>query len=296
LTAHENLDKGKPVGNHTIQQADNAPLIFVESGPLHRRCSHTEEIMIDLTGRHIFIAGGSRGIGAAAARLAARAGADVSISYLRAAAAASQVQSEIEALGRRAFVVQADISVEGESERAVEEAVARLGPLRGMVVSAGIFEGSPVETMTAEFWDRTMAINLRGTFLAVQAAARQMRAGGQSGSIVIYTSTAGQRGSDVFSAYATSKGGQILFMRSMAKELAGDGIRVNCIAPAWTDTDMAAPSLDAIGREEVASAFPLGRIGLPDDVAGPTIFLLSDLAGFITGTTVTVDGGMDMRG
>ena len=85
-------------------------------------------------------------------------------------------------------------------------------------------------------------------------------------------------------------------MRSMAKELAPDKIRVNCIAPAWTETDMAAPSLDALGRAEVAANFPLGRIGLPEDVAGATCFLLSDLAAFITGTTLTVDGGMDMRG
>src|SRR5690606_8674759 len=112
----------------------------------------------------------------------------------------------------------------------------------------GIFEGVPIEQMTAEFWDRTMAINLRGTFLTVRAAVRHMRSTGRGGSIVIYTSTAGQRGSDVFSAYATSKGAQILFMRSMAKELASDRIRVNCIAPAWTETDMAAPSLDALGR------------------------------------------------
>jgi NAD(P)-dependent dehydrogenase (short-subunit alcohol dehydrogenase family) len=252
--------------------------------------------MINLRGRHIFVAGGSRGIGAATAKMAALAGADVSINYLQDAQAAQTVAQEIETAGQQAFVVQADISEDGAVDRAVDAAVAQLGPLWGMVVSAGIFEGLPIEEMTTEFWDRTMAINLRGTFLAVRAAARHMQAGGQGGSIVIYTSTAGQRGSEVFSAYATSKGGQILFMRSMAKELAGDGIRVNCIAPAWTQTDMAAPSLDALGREEVARSFPLGRIGLPEDVAGPTIFLLSDLAEFITGTTVTVDGGMDMRG
>lgn len=252
--------------------------------------------MIDLTGRHIFIAGGSRGIGAAAARMAARCGADVSVNYLRNANAANAVVSDVETAGRHAFAVQADISDESATENAMDAAVAKLGPLRGLVVSAGIFEGSPIEEMSLEFWERTMAINLRGTFLTVRATARLMRQGGQGGSIVIYTSTAGQRGSNVYSAYATSKGAQILFMRSMAKELAPDNIRVNCIAPAWTDTDMAAPSLDAAGREEVARNFPLGRIGLPDDVAGPTVFLLSDLSGFITGTTVTVDGGVDMRG
>ena len=104
----------------------------------------------------------------------------------------------------------------------MERAVAELGPLHGLVVSAGMFEGQYLQNMTVEFWDRTMAINVRGTFLAVRAAARHIRQHGQGGSIVFYTSTAGQRGSAEYSAYATSKGAQIMFMRSMAKELAGD--------------------------------------------------------------------------
>jgi len=252
--------------------------------------------LLDLMGKHIFIAGGSRGIGAAAARMAASAGASVSVNYASNHAAAENVVGEIEAVGGRAFAVQADVAEDGALDRAVDAAVERLGPLHGLVVSAGIFEGAYLPDMTVEFWDRTMAVNVRGTFLAVRAAARQMRAAGQGGSVVIYTSTAGQRGSAEYSAYATSKGAQILFMRSMAKELAGDKIRVNCIAPAWTETEMAAPSLDALGRTEVAASFPLGRIGLPADVAGATCFLLCDLAAFITGTTITVDGGMDMQG
>ena len=252
--------------------------------------------MIDLTGRHIFIAGGSRGIGAATARMAASAGAAISVNYQRSHAAAEKVVADIEAGGSRGFAVQADVAEDGALDQAVDAAVQCLGPLHGLVVSAGIFEGAWLQDMTAEFWDRTLAINLRGTFLAVRAAARHLRMAGQGGSIVIYTSTAGQRGSAEYSAYATSKGAQILFMRSMAKELAGDKIRVNCIAPGWTETEMAAPSLDALGREQVAASFPLDRIGLPDDVAGATCFLLSDLAAFITGTTLTVDGGMDMRG
>lgn len=252
--------------------------------------------MIDLTGKHIFIAGGSRGIGAAAARMAASAGASVSINYQSSHEAAGRVVADIEAVGGRAYSVPADVAEDGALDRAVDAAALRLGPLSGLVVSAGIFEGASLSDMTGEFWDRTMAINLRGTFLAVRAAARHLRDSGAGGSIVIYTSTAGQRGSAGYSAYATSKGAQIVFMRSMAKELAGDKIRVNCIAPAWTETDMAAPSLDALGRAEVAANFPLGRIGLPQDVAGATCFLLSGLAAFITGTTMTVDGGMDMRG
>lgn len=252
--------------------------------------------MIDLTGKHIFIAGGSRGIGAAVARMAAGAGATVSVNYQSSHEAADKIIADIEAAGGLGFAVAADVAEDGALDRAMDAAVEKLGPLHGLVVSAGIFEGASLQDMTVEFWDRTMAINLRGTFLAVRAAARHLRAAGQGGSVVIYTSTAGQRGSADYSAYAASKGAQILFMRSMAKELAPDKIRVNCIAPAWTETDMAAPSLNALGRVEVAASFPLGRIGLPDDVAGATCFLLSDLAAFITGTTLTVDGGMDMRG
>ncbi len=252
--------------------------------------------LLDLTGQHVFVVGGSRGIGAATARIAARAGAAVSINYVRNAEAAGRVAAEIEGAGGRAFCVQADAAEDGALEPATDAAAAQLGPLTGMVVSAGIFEGAFLPDMTAAFWDRTLAVNLRGTFLALRAAARHLRAGGQGGSIVVYTSTAGQRGSSEYSAYAASKGAQIVFMRSMAKELAADGIRVNCVAPAWTETDMAAPSLDALGRADVAKGFPLGRIGLPDDVAGAACFLLSSLASFVTGITLTVDGGMDMRG
>ena len=252
--------------------------------------------LLHLSGQHVHVVGGSRGIGAATARMAARAGASVSLTYRADHGAAADVVRGIEEAGGHAFSVQADASEDGALDRAVEECVARLGPLSGLVVSAGIFEGAFLPEMTVEFWDRTMAVNVRGTFLAVQAAARQMRLAGSGGSVVIYTSTAGQRGSAEYSAYATSKGAQMLFMRSMAKELAGDKIRVNCVAPAWTDTDMAAPSLAALGRAEVAASFPLGRIGRPDDVAGAACFLLSDLASFVTGTTLTVDGGMDMRG
>lgn len=251
--------------------------------------------MIDLSGKHLFVAGGSRGIGAATARLAARAGAAVSVNYVRDAAAADRVVQEIAALGRGGFAVQADIAEDGAADRAVDAAVARLGPLTGMVVSAGIFEPSPIGEMTAAFWDRNMAINVRGTFLAVRAAARQMRPQRQ-GSIVIYASTAGQRGSSVYSAYATSKGAQLLFMRSMAKELAPDRIRVNCVAPGWTETDMSREAMDAEGRAGIAASIPLGRIGQPEDPANAACFLLSDLAEFITGSTITVDGGFDMRG
>jgi 3-oxoacyl-[acyl-carrier protein] reductase len=247
--------------------------------------------MTFLENRHILVVGGSRGIGAATARLCAESGANVSIVYRSNQAAAEGVLADIRKAGRKGFAAQADASDETEISAAIAKATQELGPLHGLVISAGIFEGLPLAEMTVEFWERTMSQNLRSTFLAVKHAVPHM----ETGSIVIYTSTAGQRGSAVFSAYATSKGAQIMFMRSMALELAPK-IRVNCIAPAWTETEMADASLTALGRDDVAAKFPLGRIGQPEDVAGATLFLLSDLSRFVTGTTVTVDGGMDMRG
>jgi 3-oxoacyl-[acyl-carrier protein] reductase len=250
--------------------------------------------LLDLTGRNILIFGGSRGIGAAAARMAGAGGANVGVTFQSDATAAESVVTDLASGGSKGLAIQAEIGDKQAVKKAVEATVSKFGSLHGVVISAGVFEGCYLDQMTVDFWDRSMAINVRGTFLAVQAATPHLREDG--GSIVIYTSTAGQRGSAEYSAYATSKGAQIMFMRSMAKELAPNKIRVNCIAPAWTETDMAAPSLDALGRENVIKNFPLGRIGLPEDVAGATCFLLSDLSSFITGSTITVDGGMDMRG
>ncbi len=252
--------------------------------------------MFDLKGKHIFIAGGSRGIGAEVARFASRAGARVSVNYSRNATAAQTLVEEIASMGGHALALKADVSKESEIAAALGEAVAKFGALDGLVISAGIYEGFPIEEMTTEFWDEMMAVNLKGTFLSLKSAVKHFRANPNGGSVVIYTSTAGQSGSPGFSCYAASKAAQTVFMKSMALELAPLKVRVNCVAPAWTETDMATEKINAIGRERVVAGFPLGRIGLPEDVAGATCFLLSELASFITGTTVTVDGGMGMRG
>jgi len=251
--------------------------------------------MLNLTGQRIFVTGGSRGIGHAAALLAAEAGADVAVGYARDRAAALATVKKIEAFGRKSLAVQADVTSESEIKGAIDRAATALGGLSGLVVSAGIFDGKPIEEMSLELWNRVLATNLTGTFLAVKAAVPHLKKAG-AGSIVIYSSTAGQRGSDPYSAYATSKAGQIMFMKSMAKELAPAKIRVNCVAPAWTDTDMAQDSFARIGRDKIIAGFPLGRIGKPEDIAGATVYLLSPLAEFVTGMTLTVDGGMDMRG
>ncbi|BCM93625.1 3-oxoacyl-[acyl-carrier-protein] reductase FabG [Abditibacteriota bacterium] len=251
--------------------------------------------MIDLSNQHVFIGGGSRGIGRATALMAAKAGAHVSVNFRQNRAAAEEVVAQIEAMGKRAVAVEADLSIEGEATHALSEAVQTLGPLSGVVVSAGIFEGIALDEMSLAFWERTLSQNLTTTFLTVQAAAPHLRAHG-GGSVVIYASTAGQRGSAIYSAYATSKGAQLLFMRSMAKELAPDKIRVNCVAPGWTETDMSREAMDKEGRDSIIQSIPLGRIAQPDDCAGAACFLLCDLAQFITGSTITVDGGFDMRG
>jgi len=252
--------------------------------------------MINLKGRNIFIAGGSRGIGRASALMAAEAGANVAVGYASDEAAALDTVKRIEGFGVKGLALRADVSDQAQITAAIDRAAATWGGLDGLVVSAGIFEGAAIEEMTLEFWERSVRINLTGTFLAVKAIVPHFRKQGRGGSIVIYTSTAGQRGSDIYSAYATTKGGQIMFMRSMAKELAADQVRVNCVAPAWTETDMARGPIDRIGRDKVVAGFPLGRIGQPEDVAGATVYLLSDLAKFVTGMTLTVDGGKDMRG
>jgi 3-oxoacyl-[acyl-carrier protein] reductase len=253
--------------------------------------------MIDLSDHHVMVVGGSRGIGAATARMAASAGAAVSLTYRQHGDDAFAIVKDIEQAGGRASAYSADAADTEAMVRVFDEAVAALGPLTGLVVSAGIYADTwlPIDTLTPEDWDLVMAVNLRGTFTSVQAAAPHLRTAG-GGSVVIYTSTAGQSGAGGNSAYATSKGAQIAFMRSAASELAPDRIRVNCIAPAWTETETATALIDKFGREAIQARCPLGRTGLPDDIAGPTCVLLSDLASYITGSTLTVDGGQAMRG
>lgn len=251
--------------------------------------------MIDLKGKHILVCGGSRGIGAATSKIAAAAGAKVSINYLSNSNAAKNIVNEIKSKGGLAESFQADISKESESKALAKKASDLFGPINGLVVAAGIFEGKLLQDMTGEFWDKILEVNLKSTFLAVKAVQESMIQA-KGGSIVIYSSTAGQRGSDTFSAYAVSKSGQLIFMRSMARELSKYKIRCNCVAPGWTETDMATDKINEFGRQQIIDNIPLGRIGLPEDPANAAVFLLSDLAKFITGSTITVDGGMDMRG
>jgi 3-oxoacyl-[acyl-carrier protein] reductase len=253
--------------------------------------------MIDLAGRHVMVVGGSRGIGAATARMAASAGAAVSLTYRHDADHAKVVVDDIEQQGGRADAYQADAADFDAMTDVLGTAVSTFGPLTGLVVSAGVYADAwlPIDGMPVDTWDAVMTVNLRGTFVSLKAASPHLKTAG-GGSVVIYTSTAGQSGAGGNSAYATSKGAQITFMRSAAAELAPYNIRVNCIAPAWTETGTATALIDLFGREDIVARCPLGRTGVPDDIAGPTCFLLSDLASYVTGSTLTVDGGQAMRG
>ncbi len=255
--------------------------------------------MISLKDQHHMIVGGSRGIGAAIAVAASvHAGAHITITYSSRRDAAEAVRDQILSQRQDARVHLEPCEV--RSEQGVQAALAAarnaLGPLQGMVISAGILRLDKLSETSLETWDEVLETNLRGTFLCVREFGRMPVESTHGGSIVILTSTSGQPGGKGGNAYGVSKAGQIRLMKGFAAEFAPRGIRVNCIAPAWTETDMAHNQLAKMGRENVAAEFPLGRIGVAEDIAGPACFLLSDLSGFITGETLTVDGGMAMKG
>ncbi len=252
------------------------------------------DLMIHLDNKHIFVFGGSRGIGAEIVRLASAQNAKVSFTYSNNLTAANRLKDEAKGFGNSCEFFQADIKSKVHVQNAVQNAIEINGEIDGLVITAGIFKEGSIENMTENDWHETIDTNLTGTFLGVQACMSSLKK--TKGSIVIYTSTAGQRGSENFSAYATSKGAQILFMRSVAKELAPFLVRCNCVAPGWTETEMASDIIDATGRDKIIAQIPLQRIGKPQDAANPALFLLSDCASFITGSTITVDGGFDMRG
>ncbi len=252
--------------------------------------------MIDLDGRAAIVTGGSRGIGAATARMFAAAGADVVISYRTNRAAAEAVVADVEQAGRGCLAVAGELSRAEDAAALVDAAVERFGRLDILVNNHGIWTEGAVDTMPTEVWDETMAVNLRAVFLVTRTAVRFMKKSG-GGRIVNVSSTAGQRGEAFHSHYAASKGAVIALTKSLAPELAPHNIAVNCVAPGWVDTDMCTGVFaDAAYREEVRRSIPLGRIPPPEEIAGPILFLASDLARHITGEILNVNGGSVLCG
>ena len=250
--------------------------------------------MLSLAGRTALVTGGSRGIGRAVCGLFGRLGARVAVAYSRDEAAAREAVAEIEATGQAAIALGADLAIEGEAERLLARAEEGLGPVDVLVVNHAIWKRAPIDTMTAAEWDETVRVNLSSVRALCSEAARRMLPRG-SGTIVIVASTAGQRGEPFHSHYAATKGALIALTRSLGSELGPRGIRVNCVAPGWVLTDMSREALAAEG-ESVRRAIPLGRPGTPEEVAGPVAFLASDLASYMHGQVLSVNGGAVMIG
>lgn len=248
-----------------------------------------------LRDRVAVITGGSRGIGRAVSLRFAEAGAHLVINYVRRQAEAEQVARSCSELGVRAVPFRADVSDVSQAAALVNAAVEEFGRLDLLVANAGVWQGAAVEEMTEDLWDRVMDVNLKGTWAACRAAVPVMKRQ-RGGSIVIVSSTAGQRGEAFYSDYAASKGGQISFTKSLAAELAPD-IRVNAVAPGWVDTELNDGVFgDEAYKREVAEAIPLKRIATPDDVAMAVVFLASDWARHVTGEILNVNGGAVLCG
>lgn len=250
--------------------------------------------MIDLSGKVMLITGASRGIGAAAAQLGARAGAAVAINYHRAQAAAEQLVAEINAGGGQAECFQAEVSRHSEVERMVAAVLRRFGQIDVLVNNAGIWTYGAIDTMPEQVWDETMAVNLKSIYNCCRLVTPHMKARRQ-GTIINIASTAGQRGEAFHSHYAATKGAIISFTKSLAPELAPFNITVNCVAPGWVATDMSNEALAEEG-EKITTLIPLRRAGTAAEIAAPVIFLASSLASYITGEILNVNGGNVLAG
>ena len=248
-----------------------------------------------LRGRVAIVTGGARGIGRATVLRLAEAGAGVVINYARNEAAAEEVARLAREFGVQALPLQADVSEVGQTDALVAATVKHFGRVDLLVANAGIWEGAPVEEMSEALWDRVIDANLKGTWTACRAVVPFMKEQG-SGSIVIVSSTAGQRGEAGYSNYAASKGGQISFTKSLAAELAPN-IRVNSVAPGWVDTELNDVVFgDTPFKQKIVDTIPLGRVATADDIALAITFLASDWAASITGEILNVNGGSVLCG
>jgi len=243
---------------------------------------------IDLTGKTAFVTGSTRGIGLAIARGLYNAGARVAIvgrDLTRAQAVASE-------LGEKALGISCDVARADQVEAAIGTAEAGLGPIDVLVNNAGITRDNILLRLSESDWDAVLDANLKGAFHTTRAVIKGMMKR-RSGRIISITSVVGLTGNKGQANYAASKAGLIGFTKSVAREYASRGILVNCIAPGFIDTEMTSALPDA-ARASLLEDIALGRLGRPEDIAGAVLFLASNLAGYITGQVLVVDGGMVM--
>lgn len=251
--------------------------------------------LLDLRGKRAVVSGGSRGIGAATARLLARAGADVVVGYRSRQADADAVVADARATGARAVAHAADLTTPEGAESLVQAAVQAFGGVDVVVINHGVWpvEEVPVATMDDARWRRTLTENVDSMFWLSRAAARALAPDGR---LVMVSSTAGQRGEAMHADYAATKGAMISFVKSMAVELAPRGITVNSVAPGWVDTEMTDSAMREGGRARIAAGIPIGRVATAEDIAGPIAFLCSPLARHVTGEILNVNGGSVLCG
>ncbi len=253
--------------------------------------------MITLSGKIAIITGGSRGIGAATAIMFAEAGAKaLVINYRQDRVAAERVRDRCRELGASVLLAKADVSRPRAVERMVRKTVDRFGSLDILVANAGIWKEAAIETMTESQWNETIEVNLTSIYACCRAGAAAML-NRRSGTLILISSTAGQRGEARHSHYAATKGAIISMTKSLAAELGPRGITVNCVAPGWVATDMTTEALnDARQRRKIRELVPLGRVATAEEIAGPILFLASTLASHVNGEVLNVNGGSVLCG
>jgi 3-oxoacyl-[acyl-carrier protein] reductase len=247
--------------------------------------------MINLTGKVILITGGSRGIGASVALMAAKAGAVVVINYKENQSKARTVLNRIKKFDEKtkSIIFKADVSNKASIRKMFQKIKSEFGRLDILINNAGVWKMAPIVSMTDAELEETVNVNFIGAFNCIREGAKLLSESG-NGVIINISSTAARRGEAFYSHYSSTKAALIGLTKSLAVELASYGIRVNAVAPGWVNTDMSAKVLEEKGKD-IKEKIPLGRIAEPEDIAGPVVFLCSDLASFINGAVIDVNGG-----
>lgn len=248
--------------------------------------------MTKLNQKVAIITGAASGIGASTAKLFAVNGAKVVIADIR-KDAALDVANQIQSSGGDAYSIEVDVSNETQVKEMVQETVERFGALHILFNNAGIASAGSVESLSLVDWNRVLAVNLTGTFLCSKYSIPAIKNSG-GGAIVTMSSSAGIAAEKNIAAYSASKGGIIMLSRQMALDYARDGIRINCVCPGWIDTPFNDPFIESpeIHQTTIDTLVPLGRQGVPDDVANAVLYLVSDDSRYVTGTVLTIDGGL----